>query len=157
MYVTSELVPDLLSLCDSSLVHMDQNFSLCSCDLCKGHDTRMGRNSPISQHLLWADQVESSPSSDTTRLGPSEDAHLIMGIFISGSTTSTLFQNSLAMVLPLYSHTVTNTTFPRDVSILPSHRSPNVVTHMTELCLLNSTAAVNIHRLLEEKHYCYFQ
>lgn len=119
--------------------------------------TRLGGSSPIPQHLLSADQVESSPSSDTTSLGPSEDAHLVMGVFISGSKASTLFQNSLAVVLPLYSHTLTNITFPKDVSILPSHRSPNAVTHMTELCLLNSASAVNIHRLLEEKQYCYFQ
>lgn len=90
-------------------------------------------------------------------LGHSEDVHLVMGIFISGNKTGCLFRKSLgvniAMMLPLYSRALTNITFPGGVSILPSHRSPNVVTQMTELFLLNSAAAINIHKLLEEKQY----
>lgn len=90
-------------------------------------------------------------------LGPSQDAHLVMGIFISGNKTGGSFQNSLfvsiAMMLPLYSHTLTNITFPGGMFILPSHKSSYVVTHTTELFLLNSAAAVNIHKLLEEKQY----
>lgn len=85
-------------------------------------------------------------------LGPSQDAHLVMGIFISGNKTGGSFQNSLfvsiAMMLPL-----TNITFPGGMFILPSHKSSYVVTHTTELFLLNSAAAVNIHKLLEEKQY----
>lgn len=37
MHVISELISDLLSLCYSSLAHVDQNISLYSQDLCKGH------------------------------------------------------------------------------------------------------------------------
>lgn len=79
--IISELIPDLLGLCRSSLPHTDNTVSLQSLVLCKGHVYKNGRRQSRSSALAVS-RVDGNHVQvrGCAMLGPSKDALLVMGL-----------------------------------------------------------------------------